>query len=60
MRFVSFCIACITIRPAVLSHRPLLMEEVSKSARGHQQKEVGERRLGEFDSVKKVSILIDS
>jgi hypothetical protein len=36
------------------------MEEVSKSARGHQQKEVGERRLGEFDSVKKVSILIDS
>ena len=38
---------------------PLLMGEVSKFAGGGERKSLGGRRLGEFDSVKEVSILID-
>jgi hypothetical protein len=36
------------------------MGELSKSERGEQQKGLGESGLGEFDSVKKVSILGDT
>ena len=35
------------------------MGEVSKFAGGDQPKELGGRGLGEFDSVKKVSMLVD-
>jgi len=42
-----------------LTARPLLMGEVSKFAKDDRQKLLGGRELGEIDSVKKVSILID-
>jgi hypothetical protein len=35
------------------------MGKVSKFARGGQPKGLGGREMGEFDSVKKVSMLID-
>ena len=40
-------------------HRPLLMGEVSKSAGGGRRRLLRDRDLCEFDSVKKVSMLID-
>jgi hypothetical protein len=40
-------------------HRPLLMEEVSKLERGCERKGLQSRELGDFDSVKKVSMLVD-
>ena len=39
--------------------RPLLMAKVSKFARAGAAKSLGDSGLGEIDSVKKVSILID-
>ena len=41
------------------THRPLIMEKVSKFAGGGRSKLLGGRGLGEIDSVRKVSILID-
>jgi hypothetical protein len=47
------------MEPAVKPHSPLIMGEVPKLANWDRAKMLTGSELGEFDSVKKVSMLID-